>query len=1301
MHLTQNLDDLVIGYISNEILFNMQRGRRVRIDAMDYEQSLALGKRLRDLIASEYLPVDGDPISIFVLRKTTSGNDLEVDLPRAIGLRNRASRLILLVPDSEISDAESLGKGAFDSVSMVEIYETILRESIARCSQRDSSGEISRNIQRNLPENLSVRRKAEYFVELADGSDGVKNAGANLWMVRLIPDLGSDFSSRLASNKKAILAISGSSKPLSAPSDRLLATGITEGAVHEKVLGLLEPHPKKIEDWLRKFDNDITFDKWPMAAETELELDNVFVLPFINEDGKVDSRCKLRHEEFSGRLFAENKVSAYWATEPVNVGAVGQWLVELCPPAGLSEEYPVLRTMHVNATKRMVTLTLDLSEEERENLAPRYVVRVTAMDAGNRPLFLVSKDDFSESPLSVASAESQEFEIIGDDLPAEASSNNKMYSSLAEGVLSRVSEGRDQVHQSAPEWDAAKQTFTLSVGPIDRIQVQVNNVIIEAQRVACLEPTSVVWRTGVSVTGNPIRFADFLEVPLMLPEDLIEKRKKFLTLVGASPQRSTIETVVWTKELVKALESYCLVYREHLSGLRGNELRDLLLMDSISLTANTMTGPANGAVLLPIHPIRAYWVMQHDQLLQSWTQSLLAVPRLKRSTQVDMKLVSKILPTNMPFVILGGPNINNLGLYSYGDELTHGSALYLEANSNDVRNDFSALGRAISFQQRGSNLSNLANLVAERLGRYAATRPMLPGLRIVAINPGDGSLLATAVEMLVKGTKDATFKQRFEFDCFGDLSSFANPLERLVSLQEEIESTPGRAANNYLVPTISIRTNSLENLDDRQVDGNIALIQGVANVEIVATTPSKSATVALNGLLTRTTSQKELTDGGYTYQTSPALDSLNVKVKAANVLNHEVFLDAISQFMWGESAPIGVSLNVDPTVVNRLRLLHQGTDWVVTVDRNLGLALYEETVGEALGGAYVLDYAPDFIDGLGDRITVTTTKERELLQVISRAMGHLGLVNDGVTASKLLRSLAAVSGRLALRLLGEDSKALEALGLSATMTYLELTSDLKNTVIIPVDAHMDMFGMRARTQSESGQRCDVLLVRLKGEGHSVEFVEVKARANQIEAALIANMSSQVTETSKVMGTLLFSEDKPRIDADLQWARWAGLLRFYAERSKLHGYIDDANFEAISSSIDRIELNKEKPSVAMTGYVVSLNAKEGDLPAMHNGMKVTLLNSEKLAGVGFTTRVMADNPMAFDEPSDANATFGSNTTTGSTAQDQTITNQEATSTDLPGSSSVNEIPVQEVSPHAPEASFTPKLVEILLGYEVNK
>ena len=93
--------------------------------------------------------------------------------------------------------------------------------------------------------------------------------------------------------------------------------------------------------------------------------------------------------------------------------------------------------------------------------------------------------------------------------------------------------------------------------------------------------------------------------------------------------------------------------------------------------------------------------------------------------------------------------------------------------------------------------------------------------------------------------------------------------------------------------------------------------------------------------------------------------------------------------------------------------------------------------------------------------TVTTVHDGEVRRILGEAMRKLGIAQDSESVSRVLSRLMGVSGRLALRLLRDTTLAVEAVSLAAVMAHLERRDQFDGRIVVPVDAHPEIFGVRA------------------------------------------------------------------------------------------------------------------------------------------------------------------------------------------------------------------------------------------------
>ena len=1262
-------------HIFEEYLQEMPLDRKIRIESVDPVFAIELAHALRSIVETESIKVSGEPVEIAVIVNKNPDEDLRVSVPRAIWLRNRRKRILFLDPESVGATNGNLGVNAFDTRSLLEVYKGVLASLRNEVRLLEDGETILKAIARNIPANCSVLSEVELLIELLSSNNALRCLGESLWRIGLIPDFSNDAIDRLGDNARVSGILSGRTRPLSSVGDMLDVAGVTPGAFSNSIQGLLVPIPDNFNQWLRSLSEEQSFHLWPISSDKVYDIEELSVKPFILPDGKVDPKCKLKKDEISGSLVAANKVSVYWSTFPNNLASVDRWQIDLAPPSvALFGDSKVLREFSAKSDKRMATLSWTLTEEDLDEIANRYVIRISALDDSGQILKLVDG--------TAAVVESQEFILDvepGGDVESASAINAW---SIPEGILEKILSGRDKFEETGPTWGKERQDFSLSISAFEKIRIPISRFIFEAQRHAFSNSDNSFWHSVSSPTGLEVSFAMATSTQLELPPALQKARKKFLKASASKNEaRLSIEAMAWDKELRDTAEAYLVAFRKALEESQElDDLRALLLHDTVSVTTSSPRGDVTGVVLLPTHPLRLCWVSEHDNLLREWMAGSVSFKGAQRRSQVDMPLVRRITPANFPFLLLGGESIDKLRAFGYFEELTHGSALYLDASSADSQLESLALRRVLGIARASSSGSDTsATLVGERMHRYRRAHMDSPGLRTLVLNSADAGIPAEAAKQLISRLSSEAAGMKLEFVGYGPMSSFANPMSHLTTLQREM-SRGDEVSGQGDSPQVTVSSRELDDISSDSSAAHLTLVQGVASLKVSPTQGPNGLSAALRGLLTPITSSKWEQEDQIGFFTKPAIETKNSQKKSELVMGHAALLSAISRYLFDSNNPAGLELQVDPSTLDRLRAAHSRSDWVLTLDRNIGLSLYEDLIGDALGGAYVLDYAPDFIDGLGDRLTVTTTRKEELERVISGAMTKLGLKNEGIGAPELLRTLASVSGRLALRLLGDGTSAVEALGLAATISHLSQNGSLKDTILIPVDAHLDIFGSHARKDEDSAERCDVLLLRLTQTGHNIEFLEVKARSGNIDNKLFKTMAFQVEQTHDLIKNRLFGKEQPRVDSELQWARWSSLLHFYADRASLHGYIEAAKLMEIHSFIDRIEINKESPTVTKSGYVVSVQGKPADVPANFESLKLHLLNATQFEDMGFTTEFGKPPIEVLSVSSPGPVT--ENTPSAPTKEDSDELPSSASSVEFEASLSVTE---EEVEPGAVEVS----------------
>jgi DNA phosphorothioation-dependent restriction protein DptH len=285
-----------------------------------------------------------------------------------------------------------------------------------------------------------------------------------------------------------------------------------------------------------------------------------------------------------------------------------------------------------------------------------------------------------------------------------------------------------------------------------------------------------------------------------------------------------------------------------------------------------------------------------------------------------------------------------------------------------------------------------------------------------------------------------------------------------------------------------------------------------------------------------------------------------------------------------------LEVTLAPEQQRLLELLHEHSDWVITLDRFFALDYYDspnEPYLSKTARKYVLDYAPEFGEGLGHRMMLTTGSRDELGSLLGRAMNELGFAAVDQSVRQLLHYLKTVSGRLALQALGSSTSAAAAVGLGVVTAWLQSRGRLEQAVLVPVDLHPHLFSNKGSRESGlSDRRCDLVLFVLKRNIVEATFIEVKWRRGLVSLDNLAeDMAMQMGASAQAIRERFFNEK--RVDGSLQRSALSNVLRFYFERARRYQLFDEAAEAAFLDNLGRLERTRAEFRASYEGYIVSL------------------------------------------------------------------------------------------------------------------
>ena len=275
---------------------------------------------------------------------------------------------------------------------------------------------------------------------------------------------------------------------------------------------------------------------------------------------------------------------------------------------------------------------------------------------------------------------------------------------------------------------------------------------------------------------------------------------------------------------------------------------------------------------------------------------------------------------------------------------------------------------------------------------------------------------------------------------------------------------------------------------------------------------------------------------------------------------------------------------VSPEKADGLRELHRLCDWVITLDRNAGIEYFDSPrENREIYDAYVIDCVPEREDlGCLQLITSTSNLE-EVRDLLDEALDRMGLSRSRRNAEFLLEHLKSLSGRLAIRLTGNQPPTSELIALAVASAGCRRASDggdcwtsLAHGFFVPVGDVRDLLPpLRTKDDDDEMEaRPDLIHVSTAPrKGLIFRFVEVKYRRH-LRAARAPEVLRKVhaqTESLCKRWHDWYSHDEDEVCSSFRAVRRAKLarvLRFYADKAHRH-CLPSRRYEEARSEIDRM------------------------------------------------------------------------------------------------------------------------------------
>lgn len=610
------------------------------------------------------------------------------------------------------------------------------------------------------------------------------------------------------------------------------------------------------------------------------------------------------------------------------------------------------------------------------------------------------------------------------------------------------------------------------------------------------------------------------------------------------------------------------------------DLRKVLALDSILLAIVDYRGRRREAVLVaPTHPLRALWFATWAKLGAQWVVAATSATHeyVVPTREALLKLLSPtsfppVLPTESGHVLTAVDSINPFW------------TLFAPSNEEDPRGLVGEVCSALGLPEPaiGGALIDGAFL-ASRVRRYLVQHPYVRTLTINAFNPGRAGVLA---DMLIALQKESAFADlRYDLRLFVPDSDAPGVGEELAALLTPDGGTASREADAFSIPAethlhsklrFAVRSTKDFRTSPETHAAHLSLLFDVFPAEEVSARKADpcNATAFVHGLV------QDFSTEYYEDDLTVAWRRLPRHGVAQPIENAEELSDllgslaaaissATATIATGQSGidlrPV-VTLALGPDDRALIHQVHEVSDWVFTLDRNLGIEFFDHG-GHATRPDYLIDHSPDMASTLGHRLVITSRSVAELEALLHPVLEQYGLQAEGRHAVVLLDQLRSLSGRLALKLISSPTQRAEALGLALSRLYLEHQGVFENQIVVPLDSHLELYRVLKQGANELGdevsfKRTDLGLFDLDISQRIVtcRLVEVKCYSGVGDIgqykALKSSIAEQIRQSEQVLAHHFDPQRTPqdRPDRVFKTRELALLLEFYLERAKRYGSI---------------------------------------------------------------------------------------------------------------------------------------------------
>ena len=1217
-----------------EALRDRVPGHCMRVSDLDSDLMAALARALRSQATQVNVHVLADD-------SASAGDDLYISSTKLVELRNplpdgtlRPPLCVFLPANLRTSAEDSFSSATFEEFPVGDVYDALRLRLLER---------VPSTLQGYVREILQLLREQRWrwadaaaqvrylLCAQSNGNDG-EAFGAALYEVGLIPDFKLfDHSTaaygRVRKNHECVRRLTDGGESVVG---RVLELGLANQGMRRRLAEYLDE--AGVEDpvaWTRNIvldrkNWDLSFDKWEFEAEVaperiafvQVETD----LPVVEDEEHENERLA----DLVGQqvlLPGERRrlnVTVEVTPHPGQVQGLDHFTVQVISreagPVGAVRKLKVWKAARTYASVALLKLNRVDFEEGWHH------VRVLPWTADGDPIPLDEPDD----PTAKRTNESEPFYVLSgaaleEEPPQRAVPRaDSVEHARLDRQFAAVTQDRDpaDIAPYSVDWTqrsttgraAAQEIFEAKFGKEGTLQISVARWLKNIEQAILGSPERPVsWRIQIHA-GQP-------HMPTVdLPEwensaatrAFVDARSAYFKVVS----RNTGNMVTQGLDVLSnraAMLAYAASYVELLKDLAARveretgasqldsvvAMRTALAVDTVRLVVEDYRGQIREAALVaPTHPLRVLWHLAWSLLGAAWVRETTRAGKEHVGPARDA-LLHGLSSLNFPAML----SVNDGRVFTAVDNIHPFWPLYAPAAEEDPRGLLGDVCASLGVPEPSiGGAAVTGGVLASRIERYLMQHPYVRTLTINAFNPGRASVLAEALTALQR--QEAFQDLRYDVRLFVPDPNAPGVGESIDSLLAGGGTAAGEAfsipSGSRIFPklTVAVRSPRDFRADPDRFRSHLSILFDLFPPEEMAAGRAlrTETTIPLHGLVQEFTTRFHDGTGGTWWRRQPRHGTprpIGGGEEASILLGELPALISAATATVARSTPDAAARPIvrlelvsdERALINEV---HEASDWVFTIDRNMGIEFFDHG-GRRDRPDYLIDYTPSTVPDHGHRLIISSRSLAELEAILRPVLKEYGLDTSERHAVAILDQLRSLSGRLALKLVSGPTARAEALGMALARMFLEYQGALRNQIVVPLDAHIDLFRSVQKQAEAMGDevtlhRTDLALFDLDLAKRTVScnLVEVKCCAQRLGLSGYGQLKERITHQINQSERILQRHFDPyrttpdRPDRLLKTRELATLLDFYLERALRYRLMEREAGEEARALLDRLE-----------------------------------------------------------------------------------------------------------------------------------